>query len=340
MTTSSPIKVGKPSSKSSQKVMRVLDINFQSLKSKREEFWSLLEQSEPDIVLGSETWLKPSIAESEVLPPTYKFAARRDRLGSPHGGVAIITKAIINASEIALDGDTEIVAASIPTNQSKPVIVCSIYGPPDNNLEYSLNMCNTILSIQVKFRYHILRIGGDANLPDINWKDGSIEGNQYTRSINSRFIDTFREIGCQQAVNFPTRLDKALDIFASNRPTIINKCSDLPGLSDHDDIMIGTSIIPRTRRPVRRQIYLWSKAHLPGMKRELKEYLQQSCKIQKNWTVTLAPTIEHHGWHSRTPANQRWDQVPGTIEWARNIITDSDQHTMERLQVYMHRCHQ
>ena len=27
------------------------------------------------------------------------------------------------------------------------------------------------------------------------------------------------------------------------------------------------------------------------------------CKIQKNWcTVTVAPTIEHHGGHSRTPA--------------------------------------
>ena len=25
----------------------------------------------------------------------------------------------------------------------------------------------------------------------------------------------------------------------------------------------------------------------------------------------MAPTIEHHGGHSRTPANQRWDQVPG-----------------------------
>ena len=36
------------------------------------------------------------------------------------------------------------------------------------------------------------------------------------------------------------------------------------------------------------------------------------CKIQKNWcTVTVAPTIEHHGGHSRTPANQRWDQLPG-----------------------------
>ena len=35
-------------------------------------------------------------------------------------------------------------------------------------------------------------------------------------------------------------------------------------------------------------------------------------KIQKSWcTVTVASTIEHHGGHSRTPANQRWDQVPG-----------------------------
>ena len=34
--------------------------------------------------------------------------------------------------------------------------------------------------------------------------------------------------------------------------------------------------------------------------------------VQKNWsTVTVAPTIEHHDGHLRTPANQRWDQVPG-----------------------------
>ena len=38
------------------------------------------------------------------------------------------------------------------------------------------------------------------------------------------------------------------------------------------------------------------------------------CKIQNNWcTVTVAPTIEHHGGNSRTPANQRSDQVPGAV---------------------------
>ena len=39
---------------------------------------------------------------------------------------------------------------------------------------------------------------------------------------------------------------------------------------------------------------------------------EMKCKIQKNWcTVTVAPTIEYHGGHSRTSVNQWWDQVPG-----------------------------
>ena len=37
-----------------------------------------------------------------------------------------------------------------------------------------------------------------------------------------------------------------------------------------------------------------------------------TCKIQKNRrNATVTPTIEHQGGHPRTPAKQRWDQVPG-----------------------------
>ena len=43
-----------------------------------------------------------------------------------------------------------------------------------------------------------------------------------------------------------------------------------------------------------------------------REQVWQKWKIQKSWcTVTVTPTIEHHSGHPRTPANQRWDQVPG-----------------------------
>ena len=145
---------------------------------------------------------------------------------------------------------------------------------------------------------------GDANLPDINWKDETIEGNQYTRPINNTFIDAFRDVGCQQAVNFPTRVDKTLDIFVTNRPTLINKCSGLPGLSDHDVIIIDTSLVPRTRRPVKRLIYLWSKADLPGMEKELKEY---TTKIQNERETSLT-----------VPINTLWNNFKSTCTTAIN----------------------
>ena len=53
----------------------------------------------------------------------------------------------------------------------------------------------------------------------------------------------------------------------------------------------------------------------PHLKTRQREQVWPKFKIQKNWcTVTVAPTIEHHGGHSRTPANQKWYQVPGRTQ--------------------------
>jgi hypothetical protein len=45
------------------------------MKAKREEFWSMLEYTDPDNIIASETWLKPEIKESEVLPMSGKLAS-------------------------------------------------------------------------------------------------------------------------------------------------------------------------------------------------------------------------------------------------------------------------
>jgi hypothetical protein len=47
-----------------KKSLRLLNINLQSMKAKREEFWSMLKYTDPDISIASETWLKPEIKES------------------------------------------------------------------------------------------------------------------------------------------------------------------------------------------------------------------------------------------------------------------------------------
>ena len=212
--------------------------------------------------------------EAEVLPPGYKFAARRDRPTSSHGGVAIITRDNIDASEIPLTTQAEMVAASIPSKSTKPIIVSSIYRPTDNNKEYTVHLCDTIQQLHSSYRDHIFWIGGDSNLPDINWKTDNIEGHQYPISISQDFIDLFRDIGCQQVIDFPTRQSNTLDLFANNRTSLVSKCLGLPGLSDHDVILIDTTITAQKRRPVRRLIHIWSKADIDAVTADLEQYSQ------------------------------------------------------------------
>ena len=91
----------------------------------------MLEYTEPDIIITSETWLHPGIAEKEVLPDNYRFVARKDRKSDPHGGVAIIAKSDIEGVELDLDTNTEFVAASFSCKDlKKPLIVGSLYRPP------------------------------------------------------------------------------------------------------------------------------------------------------------------------------------------------------------------
>ena len=274
VSTSSPARTHVHDNNNIHKRVRILNINFQSIKSKREEFWSILDQCDPDIVLATETWLNTSIMEAEVLPPGYKFAARRDRPTSSHGGVAIITRDNIDASEIPLTTQAEMVAASIPSKSTKPIIVSSIYRPTDNNKEYTAHLCDTIQQLHSSYRDHIFWIGGDSNLPDINWKTDNIEGHQYPISISQDFIDLFRDIGCQQVIDFPTRQSNTLDIFATNRPSLVSKCLGLPGLSDHDVILIDTTITAQKRRPVRRLIHILSKADIDAITADLEQYSQ------------------------------------------------------------------
>ena len=68
-------------------------INFRSLRKKGKLLEALVETTNPDIIMGTETWLDPNIKLSEIFPEYQHFdIARRDRPSDPHGGVIIIAK--------------------------------------------------------------------------------------------------------------------------------------------------------------------------------------------------------------------------------------------------------
>ena len=65
--------------------LKIISLNFQSIKNKKPELDLLLDTTKPDIIIGTETWLDPSITSSEYFP-----ANRWDRppnsKGQSHGG--------------------------------------------------------------------------------------------------------------------------------------------------------------------------------------------------------------------------------------------------------------
>jgi hypothetical protein len=154
----------------------------------------------------------------------------------------------------------------------KPLIIGSLYRPTNNNSEYTDDLCKAISNLYSSFKDHIIWIGGDANLPDIDWQNDSIQGHNYPVGISKAYIDLTNDIGCQQMVDFPTRLNNTLDIFLTNRPSLVNRCCSIPGLSDHDIVLIDSNVTPHRRKPTRRLIYLWKQANINEMKKELTEY--------------------------------------------------------------------
>ena len=70
----------------------------------------------------------------------------------------------------------------------------------------------------------IVWIGGDFNLPNINWIDNSISNNAYPLSFCNLLLDTFDTFRFQQLVTFPPEdIRNTLDIFATNQPSLVEK---------------------------------------------------------------------------------------------------------------------
>ena len=119
-------------------------------------------------------------------------------------------------------------------------------------------------------------------------------------------------------VDFPTRLNNTLDIFQTNRPSLVNRCCPIPGVSDHHIVLIDSNIIPYRRKPTRRLIYLWKQANINEMKKELTEYSKTfyekfttSSSINEMWLDFKHKCIETLAKHvpskmTTTRFNQPW----------------------------------
>ena len=291
--TSSPKPATPQNSKSSPRHLRILNINFRSARKKGKQIEAIIDATNPDILIGTETWLDPNIHSSEISPNYLGYTVhRRDRKGEAYGGVLIAVKNDLETENFKASKTLEMIRGTIKISKRKTLNIVAFYRPPSEDKDaYLQTVKNEFDSIHAERRKNsILVIGGNFNLQDINWNTNSTVGHQYRPEVNRTFLEVALDLGLEQQVNFPTRVDpktrreSTLDIILTSHPSLKLRCKPLPavGLSDHDIVLYDTSIQPFRTRPSRRKIFLWNKADNFGIKSDVQTFSDTFMKTQFN----------------------------------------------------------
>lgn len=168
--------------------LRILNINFQSLRKKGKLLETVILDSDPDIILGTETWLDDSIKSSDILPNEFEYTIhRRDRSTDHHGGVLSAAKNHLELHNIQKSKEIEMISGEIKLN-TKKVTLSAYYRPPNRTDNHYLdNTVEEFISIKQRAKKNIMIVAGDFNLPDINWEQLTINGSQYASKLNQTF---------------------------------------------------------------------------------------------------------------------------------------------------------
>ena len=81
-------------------------------------------------------------------------------------------------------------------------------------------------------------LAGDFNLPDIDWDIFNNKAGGVVPGLSKQSIDITNDFGLEQVVREPTRINNILDLFFTSNPTLVERSSVVPGISDHDGFPI------------------------------------------------------------------------------------------------------
>ena len=117
-----------------------------------------------------------------------------------------------------------------------------MHRPPSSDELYLKSLCQQLSNIRHSFPNAALWIGGDINLPDIDWSDGSIIGHCNSLDLNNTFLDFLDDNALSQMVDLPTQNLNTLDVFVTDRPGLLESCNVVDGISDHEVVLVKSSI--------------------------------------------------------------------------------------------------
>lgn len=252
--------------------LKVQVINCRSIVDKKLEFSNLVNSTKPDIVIGTESWLKPKHYTSEIFNPDLGYSIfRRDRTPQAGGGVFIAVKDCIFAQEMPeLKSNCEDLWIKLDLVGNKSLAIGAYYKPHELDTESFCEFQNSLEKARKKFTN--IWVAGDFNLPKMDWDTMSPSSDCRNQTFYREVLDTLNDTNLTQMVNLPTRDDNILDLFLTTNPTLVNQVNILPGISDHNIVEVRVNTSARVRYQKPRKIHLYKKANWDEIKRSITDY--------------------------------------------------------------------
>lgn len=276
------------------KALKIMVINCCSIQSKRKQglFHATIDSENPDIIFGTESHLSSDIYTAEAFPINYSIH-RKDR-NQNGGGVFVAVRNDFVCSEqpeFNTHLDLELVWSKIQIQGSKQLFLGSFYRPPKSTVDTLEWLGDSVRNIYKKYPNPWIILGGDFNLPDINWADGCIKQKSiYPTQLYHRIMDICNESSLTQVNEQTTRGKNILDVIFTTCPDLISDVHTIPGISDHD-IVIATvnQKVPRTKKKPR-TVYLYNKGDFKTLKHDISIFRESfmnsnPCNntVEENW---------------------------------------------------------
>ena len=177
----------------------------------------------------------------------------------------------------------------------KSAIICAAYRPPNRtDDEYANSLINVITSVQSAHKNVYFLLGGDFNLPDLEWPHRRL----VTRTIPARVTDKFcqmqDDLSLEQLVSFPTRGEKTQDLVFMTHPSLVDKCKLLPsiGKTDHDIVLVDLCISPTIAKTQQRKMFMWTNANNNAIRTKIRELttiiiemVRKGTTVNELWTI-------------------------------------------------------
>nr|VZH94046.1 unnamed protein product [Spirometra erinaceieuropaei] len=222
-----------------EKKLKCLYSNAQSLLSKLDELKIYVDQTLPDVISITETWLSASVDDREVALSGYHLF-RKDRLGRQGGGVLVYVNYGLFASEKEgqLARTTETIWLTVKTPGSQPLEILTVYRPPRNDPQSDSSLLEELDAISIRPNVMIM---GDFNAPNIDWNLTSAPGSEF--NFDRRLLNSVQRSHLTQHVLSPTRLREGqlancLDLVLTKAPESVDVVNCLPPLGKSDHVVL------------------------------------------------------------------------------------------------------